>query len=125
MRTFSAFAALAALLIPASAFAADSPVPSTQSLRGWTISLAPVLASQALDASSSWGMRELNPVLAGSNGGFGGKAAGIKLGVTGALLGVEYLVIRKHPGSAKVFAKLNWASAVVTTSFAVHNFTIR
>src|SRR5258707_15334117 len=33
--------------------------------RQWAISLAPLFASQALDAASSYGMRELNPVLAG------------------------------------------------------------
>jgi hypothetical protein len=80
-------------------------------LRPWKISVAPLVASQALDAASSYGMRELNPLLASSNGGFEMKAAAIKLGVTGVLIGVEYLIVR--------------TTGIVTTGFAVHNFAIR
>src|SRR4051794_31017389 len=71
--------------------------------RNWKISLIPMIASQALDVSSSYGMRELNPLLANTHGQFGAKAAGIKLGTTAALLGVEYLIVKAHPGSARIF----------------------
>lgn len=91
----------------------------------WKWSLAPVLASQTLDVASSYQMRELNPLLSASNGRFGVQAATLKLGLAGALLGVEYLIVRAHPGAARVFTKLNWSSAVVTTGFAAHNFAIR
>jgi hypothetical protein len=90
--------------------------------RQWAISLAPLFASQALDAASSYGMRELNPLLAGSNGGFGMKATTIKFGVIGALAGAEYLIVRKHPASAKFFTIVNWVTAGGTTGVAVHNF---
>jgi hypothetical protein len=96
------------------------PLPAS-----WKWSLAPVLASQVLDATSSYGMRELNPVLAGSGGRFGMQSTTIKLGVTGALLGVEYLIVRAHPGSARVFTKLNWAVAAVTFGLAAHNYSIK
>ena len=59
------------------------------SLNRWKLSVAPVFASQALDVASSYGMQELNPVLAGSDGRFGAKGAGIKLAATGGLLGIE------------------------------------
>src|SRR5579863_3178650 len=91
----------------------------------WKWSIAPVLASQALDATSSWGLRELNPVLSGSDGRFGMQSTAIKLGVTGALLGVEYLLVKAHPASARVFTKLNWAAAGVTFGVAAHNYAIR
>jgi hypothetical protein len=91
----------------------------------WKWSLAPVLASQALDASSSYGMRELNPVLAGPDGRFGMQSTTIKLGLTGALLGMESLIVRAHPASARVFSKLNWAAAMVTFGVAAHNYAIR
>lgn len=94
-------------------------------LKSWKVSLAPLIASQALDASSSYGMRELNPLLASSNGGFEMKAASIKLGATGVIVGVEYLIVRKYPRSARVISKLNWTSGIVTTGLAVHNFAIR
>jgi hypothetical protein len=130
-----AFGALAS-----TAFGADPATPGmtlpppTQSideasrsagLRAWKISLIPVAVSQGLDVYSSYGMRELNPLLAGSDGGFGGRAAILKLGVTGALLSVEYLVIRRHPQSARVFSKLNWAGSIATTGLAAHNLAVR
>jgi hypothetical protein len=90
--------------------------------RQWAISLAPLFASEALDAASSYGMRELNPLLAGSNGGFGMKATAIKFGVVGALAGAEYFVVRKHPASAKLFTIVNWVAAGATTGLAVHNY---
>ncbi|MGA3187342.1 MAG: hypothetical protein ABSF22_09540 [Bryobacteraceae bacterium] len=94
-------------------------------MKSWKISLIPLVGSQALDAASSYGMRELNPLLASSNGGFERKATAIKLGVTGALVGVEYLIVRKYPQSARVISKLNWTTGIVTTGFAVHNYAIK
>src|SRR5579863_974248 len=46
--------------------------------RQWAISLAPLFASEALDAASSYGLRELNPLLASPNGGFGTQATASK-----------------------------------------------
>ncbi len=109
-----------ALQLPDAGLRPRHPLPAS-----WKWSLAPVLASQALDAASSYGMRELNPVLAGPDGRFGMQSATIKLGVTGALLGVEYLIVRAHPASARVFTKLNWAAAMVTFGVAAHNYAIR
>ncbi len=93
--------------------------------RAWKVSLVPLLASQTLDVTSSYGMRELNPALANANGQFGARSAVIKFAAIGALIGVEYLVIRKHPRSANSFTKLNWATSVVTAGFAAHNYAIR
>jgi hypothetical protein len=93
--------------------------------KAWKRSLLPLLASQSLDVASSYGMRELNPMLADSTGAFGMRATSVKFGVVGAFIGVEYLLVRKHPGAAKVLSKLNWAAAGVTTGFAAHNFAIR
>ena len=95
------------------------------SYRQWKLSLAPVIASQALDVASSYGMRELNPMLAGPDGRFGAQGAGIKLGATAAFLGIEYLIVRKHPRAARIFSKVNWSVSIVTTGFAAHNFAIR
>ncbi len=111
------------LMAGATAFASDSIEQSA--MKSWKISLVPLVASQALDASSSYGMRELNPLLAGSDGGFGMKAASIKLGATGVLVGVEYLIVKKYPRSARVISKLNWTTGIVTTGFAVHNYAIK
>jgi len=93
--------------------------------RAWKRSLIPVMASQALDIASSYGMRELNPALADGSGRFGARAAGMKIGATAAILGVEYLIVRHHPAAARVLSKLNWTGSVVTSGFAVHNYAIR
>ncbi len=90
----------------------------------WIVSLAPLAASQSLDTVSSFGRRELNPLLASPNGGFGMKAAGIKFGVTGVLAGVEYILVKKYPRSAKFFTIVNWTAAGATSALAVHNFQL-
>jgi hypothetical protein len=88
----------------------------------WAVSLAPLFVSESLDAASSYGMRELNPLLASPDGGFGMKAASVKFGVIGALAGVEYVLVKKYPRSARFFAIANWTTAGATTGLAVHNF---
>jgi len=93
--------------------------------REWEYSLIPLVASQALDASSSYGLRELNPMLAGGNGTFGPKAVSLKFAAVGLAAGGEYLLVRKSPRMARVFSKFNWAAAALTTGFAVHNFALR
>lgn len=100
-------------------------IASQKSYRAWQLSLAPVIASQALDVYSSQGLRELNPALAGPDHRLDAQSALLKLGVAGALIGVEYLIVRKHPGAAKLLWKLNIASAAVTGAVAAHNFSIR
>jgi len=111
------------------------PLPATDSAarrtadqaayRAWKFSLAPVIASQVLDVVSSYGMRELNPMLAGPDGRFGARGTGIKLGANAAILGIEYLIVRKHPRAARILSRVNWSVSIVTTGFAVHNFAIR
>jgi hypothetical protein len=103
----------------------DIPAPAAPVATSWKLSLAPLLASQALDIASSYGKRELNPLLAGPHGQFGVSSALVKVGVTAGLIGAEYLIVKAHPASARIFTKLNWAAAAVTTGFAAHNFTIR
>jgi len=92
--------------------------------RQWAISLAPLFASEALDAASSYGMRELNPLLASPNGGFGTKATALKFSVVGALAGAEYFLVKKYPRSAKLFTIVNWTTAGATTGLAMHNYSL-
>src|SRR5580704_3228598 len=99
-------------------YESSSPQPIAPS---WKWSLAPLVASQAMDAASSYGMRELNPLLAGPEGQFGIKATLLKAGVTAALVGAEYLIVKAHPRAAKIFTKINWSGAALTGAFAAHN----
>ena len=102
-----------------------APIRYERDMRAWKISLAPLVGSQVLDITSSLGTRELNPVLASADGSFGMKAMGIKIGVTGAMMGVQYLLAKKYPKAARVLAKINWSGAALTSGFAVHNYAIR
>jgi hypothetical protein len=101
---------------------ASSRQPSPAS---WKWSFAPLVASQGLDIASSYGMRELNPLLAGPQDQFGVKATLLKVGITGALIGVEYLIVKAHPEAARIFTRINWSGAALTTGFAAHNFELR
>jgi len=129
------FLSVALLISAVAGYGSDSPIPSSHesieesaraaSLQSWKISLAALVGSQAADAATSYGMRELNPLLASANGGFEIRAAVTKMGVTGALVGIEYLIVRKYPRSAGVISKLNWSTGIVTMGFAAHNFAIK
>jgi hypothetical protein len=112
-------------LVHAGEVTSDLPASKTPVATSWKLSLAPLLASQALDVTSSYGKHELNPVLAGPRGQFGISSVSVKIGVTAGVIGMEYLIVRVHPASARIFTKANWAAAAVTTGVAVHNFTIR
>ena len=111
-------------LVSAGEVNSDFPVSNGPIATSWKLSLAPLLASQALDVVSSYGKRELNPLLAGPQGQFGVSAVVIKVGITSGLIGMEYLIVKAHPASAHVFTKVNWAVAAATTGVAVHNFPI-
>ncbi len=105
----------------------QKPAPIPQS---WKWSVAGLAGSQGLDIASSYGMRELNPLLAGPQQQFGMKAVMFKVGVTAAAIGVEYLIVKvrlvkDHGGAAKALAKINWSAAALTTGFATHNWVIR
>ena len=98
---------------------------NARDMKAWKISLVPLAASQVLDINSGWGRRELNPLLASSDGSFGMKGATIKIGLTAAMVGVEYVLIKKYPKTARIFSTVNWSGAAVTSSFAAHNYLIR
>jgi hypothetical protein len=92
----------------------------------WKVSVVAVLAAQTADSASSWGAIELNPILAPQRGQrFDGRAAGIKFGITGALLFTEYVLLRRNPNRSKAFTKLNWGLAGVTSAIAARNLAVR
>jgi hypothetical protein len=93
--------------------------------RTWKLSLIPLATSQAMDISSSYGLRELNPALADPNGRFGMQSAATKIGITAGIAGVEYLIVRKHPAAAKFLWKMNLGGAAATAGVAMHNYTLR
>jgi hypothetical protein len=121
----AAYAGDTAALFPEHERSVESMARDAHNYRAWKFSLAPVIAGQALDVASSYGMRELNPMMASQDGRFGMKGASIKIGVSAAMLGAEYLIIRRNPSSSRLLTKLNWAAGFVTIGFATHNFAIK
>jgi hypothetical protein len=89
----------------------------------WWASVAAVVAGSAVDAHSSWGRQELNPLLRGAGGEFGMKAVAIKAAITGGVVGVQYLLLKKNPGGARHAAIANFAMAGVFGGVAYYNHT--
>jgi len=101
----------------------DKPVPYRNL---WRVSVTTLAAANALDVQSSWGKHELNATLAGPAGNFGQQGALLKLGFQGGLLGVEYLLTRRHP-SARLYRALsiiNFGAAGAVGGVAAHNYTV-
>ncbi|HEY2012375.1 MAG TPA: hypothetical protein VGH38_02690 [Bryobacteraceae bacterium] len=92
----------------------------------WRASITAVAVANALDIHSSWGKHELNSTLAGPSGNFGKEGALLKLGFQGGLVGIEYLITRRHP-SGKLYRALSFidfGAAAAIGSVSVHNYTV-
>jgi hypothetical protein len=92
----------------------------------WKASVTALAVANALDVHSSWGKHELNSTLASPSGNFGKQGALLKLGFQGGLLGIEYLVTRRHP-SGKLYRALsfiNFGASAAIGSVAVHNYMV-
>jgi hypothetical protein len=107
-------------------FVETSGVTQPKGKRLWQFSLAALAVGNVMDAQSSWGKRELNQNLAGSNGSFGLHSALIKVGIAAGVCTVEYLVLRRRP-SAGLYRKLafiNFGDASVTGAMAIRNYGV-
>jgi hypothetical protein len=112
-------------LAASAVFAQDNAAPKS-SMNFWRVSVTALGAANAMDIHSSWGKHELNSTLAGPNGNFGAQGALIKLGLQGSLIGIEYLITRRHP-SAKMYRALgiiNFGAAAGIAGVAAHNYSI-
>ncbi len=89
----------------------------------WTASIAALLGGTAMDAASSWGKSETNPLLRSANGTFGMRGLMIKGGLAGAVLAPEVLM-RNNEEAKKKFAIVNFIAAGVFSAVVFHNLTI-
>ncbi len=113
---------IAAVLIAASlALGATLPSEKPHSRKLWWASVAAVVVASALDAHSSWGQPELNPLLAGSGGRFGTRSLAVKSALTGGSVAALWLILRRHPGFERPAAATNTALAASFVAAAVHN----
>jgi hypothetical protein len=120
----SALAVPSTLAIPATlAPPVKKPVPGATR---WKISLATLAAANTLDVASSWQKRELNPALTPSSSTFGVQSAVLKMGITGIVIGVEWLAMRHHarPDLYRALSIVNFGSAAALGVVAGHNFTV-
>jgi hypothetical protein len=88
--------------------------------RLWYGTIAMMLAGNAADAMTSWHKQEANGLLASTNGTFGGKAIGIKVGISAAIL-TPQLLLRHHPELRKEFIIGNLIDAALFGGTAIHN----
>jgi len=98
-------------------------LPSHSSRKLWWSSVAALAAVSVLDARSSWGKRELNPLLQGPAGRFSARSVEIKTSLVGAGVVFQWLALRhKHHSSLeKPLSMVNFAAAGLTAGAAVHN----
>ncbi len=92
--------------------------------RLWIASMVAAVAATGLDAASSWGKLESNPLLAGGNGTFGAKGAAIKAGVAAAVI-IPQIWLRKRKDLRSAFTIGNLGEASLFSAAAIHNLKIR
>jgi len=85
------------------------PAPDHYGRRDYNWSVAALVAASTADGAASWGRQELNPIL--GRGRFGARQAGIKTGITGGALLVQWLACRRHPGRRSWFTWVNVGTA--------------
>ena len=136
---------VAVLALPCIQAQENIPLPKAQDLRPignspvsgkrlWQASLVTLSIANVVDVHSSLGKRELNSALAGPSGTFGTRGILLKSGMQGGLLGIEYLIMRRHarnpafnPARSKLYrtlAIINFASAAALGGVAAHNYTV-
>ena len=93
--------------------------------RIWQTSVAAVLAGDAADAATSWGKYETNATLRGGGAAFGGRALGVKCGITAAVLLPQFVLMRRHGEAFKAGAAINFTAAGVLTAQAALNIHYR
>lgn len=89
----------------------------------WAASIAALLGGTTMDAASSWGKSETNPLLRSANGTFGMRGLMIKGGLAGAVIAPEILM-RNNEEAKKKFAIVNFIAAGVFSAVVFHNLTI-
>jgi hypothetical protein len=89
----------------------------------WAASIAALLGGTTMDAASSWGKSETNPILRSANGTFGMRGLLIKGGLAGAVLAPEILM-RNNEEAKKKFAVVNFIAAGVFSAVVFHNLSV-
>lgn len=102
-----------------------APAQDRSSKRLYVASLIAFNAANVLDVTSSYGKRELNPALSGSNGTFGVGSVGVKVGIVGAVDLFEALWVRRHPERMRTAGFANFIMGGIAGGMAIHNYDVR
>ena len=87
----------------------------------WWTSVFAMVGASAVDAHSSWGRQEMNPVLANENGRFGGKGIALKAGIAGGIAVAQYFLMKKSRSGGSKMAIMNFGMAGVLGGVAMYN----
>ena len=98
--------------------------PRTHTKVWWVASVAGLVAANVLDAHSSWGRVEVNPMLRSRDGRFGGRAIAFKAGVTAGVVLIEALSMRRRPDLTSGCALVNFGAAGALGAAAAHNYRL-
>jgi hypothetical protein len=90
----------------------------------WYVTIAAAVGATTFDSASSWQKHELNPLLASSNGTFGGRAVGIKIGAAAVTL-LPQFILRKHKDLRTGFILGNLAQTAIYSGGAIHNLNMK
>jgi hypothetical protein len=112
---------IAAFLLVSAAFGAEATTPQRPAKKRWWVSVAAVAAASFADMHSSWGRRELNPMLRGPDGRFGTRGAAVKSSIVGASCGLQWLLLERKPHMAGVLSGANWGLAAWSAGVAARN----
>ncbi len=115
---------LVGLLVIFGLFSAQSQAKERHSTL-WRVSAAVLGAVTIADMQSSVGRQEGNPLLSSQNGQFSGRGMALKGAGVGAMIGVQYFMLRKNPHAAKYAAGANFAAAALTGAIVVHNHMVK
>ena len=120
VRQRAAAVAIAILFLAGSAFGQERPQRNWH--KRWIVSAVGLTAAHVLDAFSSRGAPELNPLMRNAQGRFSvGRAFAWKSAAAGSILGVEALLIRRNPETAKSAAIVNFVAAGAVAGVAFRN----
>ncbi|MFN7932696.1 MAG: hypothetical protein U0R19_05175 [Bryobacteraceae bacterium] len=100
------------------------PEPSRKRSVWWKVSAVALAAATSVDAHSSWGRVEANPVLAGPNGRFGSQGVALKTLITGGVLGAQYMMMKNHPKAERYGTWTNFVLAGALGSAAAYNYNL-
>lgn len=95
----------------------SKPRPSTW----WKASVMAMAAATSIDAASSWGRLEMNPLLRNSDGRFGVQGVAVKALIAGGVVGAQYLMLRNHPKQEKYATVTNFVLSGALGAAAVSN----